>query len=48
MTTAVRSSLWAALACLLLGVTLAGGQVPQLPTQISQTKFDSGQDIVPV
>src|SRR5436190_1030387 len=47
MTTSVRAWLCVA-ACLLPGVTIAGGQVPQLPTQISQTKFDSGQDVVPV
>src|SRR5712691_1799774 len=36
------------LALTLLGVTHADAQVSQLPTQISQTKFDSGQDVVPV
>ena len=32
----------------LVGVTYAGAQPPQLPTQVPQTKFDSGQDVVPV
>ena len=49
MTTSLRSSVCAASACvMLLGVARAGGQAPQLPTQVSQTKFDSGQDVVPV
>jgi hypothetical protein len=33
---------------MLLGVTHADGQAPLLPTQNPQTKFDSGQDVVPV
>jgi hypothetical protein len=32
----------------LLAVPPAIGQGPLLPTQVSQTKFDSGQDVVPV
>jgi hypothetical protein len=31
-----------------LALTQANAQLPQVPTQISQTKFDSGQDVVPV
>ena len=43
----LRSRLWALGACVLLGVIHARAQA-QLPTQVSQTKFDSGQDVVPV
>jgi len=32
----------------LLALAPIGAQLPQVPTQISQTKFDSGQDVVPV
>jgi hypothetical protein len=32
----------------LLTLAHVGAQQPQLPTQVSQTKFDSGQDVVPV
>src|SRR4249920_491709 len=48
MTTSLRSRMCAVGACVLLGVMNARGQGPQLPTQVSQTKFDSGQDVVPV
>jgi hypothetical protein len=49
MTNRFRSLMFAVGAGLmLLGVTDAGGQAPQLPTQNPQTKFDSGQDVVPV
>ena len=33
---------------LALATLAADAQLPQLPTQVSQTKFDSGQDVVPV
>jgi hypothetical protein len=49
MTKRFRSLMFAIGAGLmLLGVTHADGQAPQLPTQNPQTKFDSGQDVVPV
>ena len=32
----------------LAGATYVGAQAPTLPTQVPQTKFDSGQDVVPV
>ena len=48
MATPLRSRMCALCACVLLGVMHAHGQVPQLPTQVSQTKFDSGQAVVPV
>ena len=48
MTRRVRSLSAVGAALALLGAAHAHGQAPQLPTQNPQTKFDSGQDVVPV